>query len=287
MSRSFPPASAARPGCTGPRTPPRAWSWPTAGPVCGSSDWTLLPSASRAPGWLRWSSITGTSVPATASHAVCSPSLASSPTVRPRSPTLAVLTASTRVPSRSGGVSSSGGHVIEVAARDSRIAAVVARGAVRRRAGEPVAVGWRHAVGLTVEVSATASAPWPAVRHTVPSVGPPVLRAVMNLPHAEPGYRALNPPGLAWPNEAAARIALRAGSYRPTRKVARVRLPDPFRPCRRRRRDTSGPGRESRGARPARRGAPLPRWPLRSVRGRVFERVVADETEFLVRHLGV
>ena len=59
----------------------------------------------------------------------------------------------------------------------------------------------------------------------VPSVGPPGSVAVMTTPDAEPGLRAIDPPGSTWCNEAAARIALRVGGYRPGRHAYRIAAP--------------------------------------------------------------
>jgi dienelactone hydrolase len=185
------------------------------------------------------------------------------------------------------GSSFSGGHVIEVAARDSRIAAVVAQVPFVDGLANLSRLGWRHAMRLTVEgIRDSAGALAGRPPHMIPSVGPPGSKAVMNSPDAEPGFRALNPPGLAWPNEAAARVALRVGSYRPTRKVARVRCPILFALA-----DDDVVTPPDLAAKAAARA---PRAEVRHYPGghfdpyvgELFERVVADQTEFLVRHLG-
>ncbi len=184
------------------------------------------------------------------------------------------------------GSSFSGGHVIEVAAQDHRIAAVVAQVPFVDGLGNLLRLGWRHSLRLTVEglrdqVGALAGRP----PHMVASVGPPGSTAVMNSPDAEPGFRALNPPGLAWPNEAAARITLRVGAYRPIRKVDRVRCPILFALA-----DDDVVTPPDLAARAAGRAplAEVRRYPgghFDPYVGELFERVVADETEFLVRHL--
>jgi dienelactone hydrolase len=185
------------------------------------------------------------------------------------------------------GSSFSGGHVIEVAAQDPRIAAVVAQVPFVDGLVNLLRLGPRHALRLTVEglrdqAGALAGRP----PHMVASVGPPGSTAVMNSPDAEPGFRALNPPGLPWPNEAAARVALRVGTYRPTRKVARVRCPILFALA-----DDDVITPPDLAAKAASRA---PRAEVRHYPGghfdpyvgELFERVVTDETEFLVRHLG-
>jgi uncharacterized protein len=185
------------------------------------------------------------------------------------------------------GSSFSGGHVIEVAAQDARIAAVVAQVPFVDGLANLLRVGPRHALRLTVEglrdsVGALAGRP----PHMVASVGPPGSAAVMNSPDAEPGFRALNPPGLVWPNEAPARITLRLGTYRPTRKVAGVRCPILFAVA-----DGDVITPPDLAAKAAAR-APhsevrhYPGGHFDPYVGDLFEQVVADETEFLLAHLG-
>jgi fermentation-respiration switch protein FrsA (DUF1100 family) len=185
------------------------------------------------------------------------------------------------------GSSFSGGHVIVTAADDPAIAAVVAQvpfvdglAMVRRM---PI----RHQLQLTGaalrdQLGALAGRP----PYMLASVGPPGSAAAMNSPDAEPGFRALCPPGLEWPNEAAARIVLRATLYRPTVRAADIRCPILF---------TVGeddvitpPDLAEKAA------AKAPRSQLRSYPGghfdlyvgEGFDRVVADETDFLLAHLG-
>ncbi|MGD0455116.1 MAG: alpha/beta hydrolase [Solirubrobacteraceae bacterium] len=184
------------------------------------------------------------------------------------------------------GSSFSGGHVIEVAAQDPQIAAVVAQVPFVDGLANLLRLGRRHALRLTLEglrdqAGALAGRP----PRMVASVGPPGSTAVMSSPDAEPGFRALSPPSLAWPNEAAARVTLRVGAYRPTRKIARIRCPilfvladdDVITP----------PDLAAKGAARALR-AEVRHYPgghFDPYVGELFERVVADETEFLVRHL--
>ena len=176
--------------------------------------------------------------------------------------------------------------MIEIAAHDPRIAAVVAQVPFVDGMGNLLRLGPMHALRLTLEglrdqLGAIAG----RAPHMVASVGPPGSTAVMNSPDAEPGFRALNPPGLAWPNEATARIALRVGAYRPTRSAGHVRCPILFALA-----DddvVTPPDLAVKAASKA---------PMAEIRhypgghfdpyvGELFDRVVADETEFLLRHL--
>ena len=161
----------------------------------------------------------------------------------------------------------SGGHVMETAARDRLVAAVVAQ--------VPFADGLRNlpSLGLALALRLIAAglrdhtgAAFGRAPHMVPSVGPPGSVAVMTTPDAEPGFRAIDPPGSSWRNQAAARIALRVGSYRPGRHADQIASADPNRhrpgrchhACRTRARGGS--------ARAPRRGAHLSGQPFRHLR---------------------
>jgi pimeloyl-ACP methyl ester carboxylesterase len=120
--------------------------------------------------------------------------------------------------------------------------------------------------------------------HFVPTVGPPGSLAVMSSPDADAGYRALAPPGFRF--EVAARIALSVASYRPVNHAQRVRCPvlvqvcteDSVAPVEAAERviERLGPHSEAR------------RYPIGHFEpyfGEHFERSVADQLDFLRRHL--
>jgi fermentation-respiration switch protein FrsA (DUF1100 family) len=184
------------------------------------------------------------------------------------------------------GSSFSGGHVIETAAADARIAAVVAQVPFVDGFANLRRLGVGHALRLTAaglrdQLGALAGRP----AHMIASVGPPGSLAVMNSPDAQPGFEALNPPDLDWPNEAAARVALRVGSHRPVRRASAVRCPilfvladdDVITP----------PDLAAKAAALAPHSEVL-RYPgghFDPYVGELFERVAGDETDFLLRHL--
>lgn len=120
--------------------------------------------------------------------------------------------------------------------------------------------------------------------HFVPTVGPPGSLAVMSSPDADAGYRALAPPGFRF--EVAARIALGVAAYRPVNHAGRVRCPVLVQVCEH---DSVAPP-ESAELVLARLG-PLGearRYPIGHFEpyfGEHFERSVADQVEFLARHL--
>jgi len=185
------------------------------------------------------------------------------------------------------GTSFSGGHVVATAARDRRIAAAIAQAPFAD--GLTLALGQppRHALRMTAaalrdELGALLG----AAPRTVPAVGPPGSRAVMTSPDAEPGYRALIPPGSSWRNEVAARIGLRLAFYRPGRRAADVACPLLVAICE----DdaVTPPAAALRIAREAPRGE-LVRYPAAGhfdvYVGELFERAVADQIAFLTQHL--
>ena len=120
--------------------------------------------------------------------------------------------------------------------------------------------------------------------HYLPIVGPPGSLAVMSSPDADAGYRALAPPGFRC--EVAARIALTVGLYRPVRHRARVRCPVLVQVCEH---DSVAPAAAAEQV-VARLGTlgEVRRYPIGHFEpyfGAQFERSVADQLEFLRRHL--
>jgi fermentation-respiration switch protein FrsA (DUF1100 family) len=184
------------------------------------------------------------------------------------------------------GTSFSGGHVIEIAAEDGDVAAVIAQSpyvdgiATLRAAGLADVIRMTRA-GLGDAVGGLLGRP----PRLIPVVAPPGELAAMNSPDAEPGYLALFPPGYRWPNRFIPRATLTLPSYRPMGKASRVRAPllvqvmsaDAVTP-----------------PAPARRAAErAPRGELVEYEGghfdvyvgEAFERAVADQIAFLERHL--
>jgi pimeloyl-ACP methyl ester carboxylesterase len=184
------------------------------------------------------------------------------------------------------GSSFSGGHVIEVAAGDPRIAAVVAQCPFTDGLASLPALGIENiaratVVGLRDQLAALAGRP----AQYIPAVGPPGTFAVMSTPDSEPGFAAITPSETGWVNRVAGRIALRVALYRPGRAAARVSCPILFCVCDG---DSVAPPRQTlKHAAAAPRGE-IKRYPVGHFAvyvGEPFERAVADQTEFLVRTL--
>jgi fermentation-respiration switch protein FrsA (DUF1100 family) len=124
------------------------------------------------------------------------------------------------------GSSFSGGHVVEVAATDPRIAAVVSQAPFTDGLATLAKVPPKNAVRATaVGIADRAGALLGRPPVTVPAVGDPGTFAVMTAPEAKPGFEAIVGPQSAWENRVAARIMLTIGLYRPVTKAARVSMP--------------------------------------------------------------
>lgn len=180
------------------------------------------------------------------------------------------------------GTSFSGGHVVSAAARDGKVAAVVAQcpmmdglvafGNLVRYAGigTLLRIGWHGLLDLV-------SPP-----HTVPIVGPPGSVAAMTSEDAESGYLAIVPPG--WKNEVCARIGLTVSSYRPGRLAEKLNCPILIQICEK---DSVAPVSAAEAAAKA-ANAEVKRYPVGHFDvylGEPFERSVSDQVAFFSRRL--
>lgn len=184
------------------------------------------------------------------------------------------------------GSSFGGGHVIRAAAADPRVAAVVAQCPFTSGPASLRALDVRTASKLVpagLRDLAAARLGKPAQR--VPLVGPPGSRALMTAPDAEPGYRALVPAGVDLDDEVDARISLHVPLNSPGRAAAKVHCPILFSVCDN---DTVAPAKQTLKYAARAPHGEVVRYPVGHFEiygGEPFERAVADQTEFLVRHL--
>lgn len=186
------------------------------------------------------------------------------------------------------GTSFGGGHVIEAAARDGAVAAVVSQcpftdGLAAAREASPRSLLRSLAPAMRDELARLRSKP-PVL---VPLVGPHGSAALMTSPDSELGYHALIPPGVHFENGVSARFINRVGLYRPGRSARKVSAPILFCICDT---DAVAPAETAlRYAATAPRGE-VKRYPVGHFDiylGEPFEHAVRDQTEFLVRHLAV
>jgi fermentation-respiration switch protein FrsA (DUF1100 family) len=186
------------------------------------------------------------------------------------------------------GTSFGGGHVIEAAARDGAVAAVVSQcpftdGLAATRAASPRSLARAMVPALRDELARIRNKP-PVL---IPLVGPPGSAALMTSPDSEAGYRALIPAGADFENAVAARFITRVGIHRPGRSARKVTAPILFCICDK---DAVAPAETAlRYAASAPRGE-VKRYPVGHFDiyvGEPFEEAVRDQTDFLVRHLEV
>lgn len=124
-----------------------------------------------------------------------------------------------------------------------------------------------------------------AAPYRIPVAGEPGSLAVINSPDTVPGFAAITPPDSTWRNQVCARVAL-APPYSLTRKVGRIPCPSLY--CVFEDDDVNPPKLGRRAAERA------PRGELREYPGghfapfddAIFNRLAADQVEFLRRHLG-
>lgn len=187
------------------------------------------------------------------------------------------------------GTSFAGGHVIEVAAGDGRIAAAVSQmphidGIATLRVAGPANMARLTVAGLRDQAAALLG----REPHYMRIVGPPGTTAAMTSPDAEPGYHAIYDDGFEWRNEVAARIALRLPLYRPGRRAPDVACPLLVQVAMD---DVITPPEPALDA-----AAAAPRGELVSYaglghfdvyRGDPYERALADQLDFLRRHLSL
>lgn len=185
------------------------------------------------------------------------------------------------------GSSFSGGHVLAVAARDRRLAAVVSQCPFTDGLATLPRLGVMNSAKLTLaglRDAARAAAGRPP--YYIPAVGPPGSFGVMTTPESEPGMKALVPAETNWENRVAARIALYVASYRPGRAAAKLRCPVLFCIC-----DQDSLAPADTTAKYAARAprAEIKRYPVGHFEIYVdptWRQAVRDQAEFLVRALG-
>ena len=184
------------------------------------------------------------------------------------------------------GSSFGGGHSITVASRHPELLAAVSQcpftdGLASAMALGPIAAAKSLPV-LTRDLVAMVRGSEPAM---IPLAAGPSSLALMNAPDALPGYQALVPPGLNFRNEVAARVIPTIMAYRPGRSARNVTMPILF--CVSNTDSVTPPEDTLRYARSA---------PLGEIKtydaghfdfylGEPFDALVADQIEFLRRHL--
>ena len=184
------------------------------------------------------------------------------------------------------GTSFSGGHVIATAARLPGIAVVVSQCPFTD------SVASLGAVDPLINARLTALAARDLITARlggtpvmVPTAGRPGEVALMTAPDAYPGFLGLVPDGVELRNEVAARIGLKLLPYRPGRLATKVACPILFCVCETDTVAPSGPTRRYAATAPRGEIKLYPEGHFQIYIGDAFERVVADQLEFLERNL--
>jgi uncharacterized protein len=187
------------------------------------------------------------------------------------------------------GSSYSGGHVMALAAEDPTIGAVISQTPHTRSFKTLQAIGPAQQARLTVaglrDLAATALGRGP---QTIPIVGPPGSVGAMTTPDSEPGYAAMYDEGFEWRNEFTPRAAFGLSLYSPGKRAADIQCPILVQVCSDDAITPPGPAIEAATRAPMGElvtYAGLGHFDI--YRGEPFERALADQLDFLNRHLAV
>jgi dienelactone hydrolase len=184
------------------------------------------------------------------------------------------------------GTSFSGGHVIATAARVPGIAAVVAQCPFTDSVASFSAVNPLVSARLTaLAVRDIATSRFGGNPVMVKTAGHPGEVALMTAPDVYDGYLKLVPAGAELRNEVAARIGVKLLPYRPGRHAAQVPCPILFCVCETDTVAPSGPTKKYAATAPKGEIKLYPEGHFEIYVGDAFERVIADQLEFLGRVL--
>jgi dienelactone hydrolase len=184
------------------------------------------------------------------------------------------------------GTSFGGGHVIATAARLPGIAAVVSQCPFTDSIASlgkmnPLTIPRITALAVRDLVGARLGRP-PVM---IATAGRPGEVALMHAPDAYSGYMGLAPEGTTLRNEVAARIGVKFLPYRPGRLASKISCPILFCVCESDSVAPSGPTRRYAAAAPHGQVKLYPEGHFDIYVGDAFERVVADQLEFLDNNL--
>jgi fermentation-respiration switch protein FrsA (DUF1100 family) len=184
------------------------------------------------------------------------------------------------------GFSAGGGHVQSLALGEAGIAAAVCVAPLVDGARTLIYIGGlAHPLRLGLRGARDGfRALRRAEPYRIPVTAPPGSPAVINSPGGLSGFESITPPGSTWRNELCAR-ALMAPPYRLTGKVRRIDLPILY--CITEGDDVAPPALGKRAAERAPKGE-LRLYPgghFDPFLGETFERMAADQIDFLGRHL--
>jgi dienelactone hydrolase len=184
------------------------------------------------------------------------------------------------------GSSFSGGHVLAVGARDSRLAAIVSQcpftdGIASLRTAGVKDLARLMAAGLRDQLGAL----FGRAPYYIPAVAEPGSLGLMTTPDSKPGFEAIVPGQTRWENRVAARFVLRVATYRPGLDARRISCPVLACACDA---DSLTPAKRTVQLVKKAPRAEIKRYPIGHFEiyvGEWWERAVTDQTEFFERHL--
>lgn len=187
------------------------------------------------------------------------------------------------------GTSFGGGHVLSTAAnRPAGLVAAIAQCPFTDGIASALAMHPASSVKATVLAARDVAGHWLGrPPRLIATAGPERGTALMTAPDAEPGYLALVPPGSDFRNEVAARAVFDILRYRPGRGVRRIEVPTLFAVCEKDSVAPSGPTLRYAARAPRGEVRTYPDGHFAVYQGEPFERVVADQVDFLRRHVPV
>jgi pimeloyl-ACP methyl ester carboxylesterase len=189
------------------------------------------------------------------------------------------------------GTSWSGAHVVHVAARDDRLAAVVAQTPDMDGIRTLMEIARYAGIGQLVKLSAhglrdALGALRGGPRHLIPTVARPGAIGALTSEEAEPGYRAIAGP--TFRNEITASAALFEGLNRPIARIGEIACPILIQVAERD--SIAPPGAGKAAAWRAKGRSEVREYPCRHFDIYVppwRDRSIGDQLHFLRRHLGV
>ena len=186
------------------------------------------------------------------------------------------------------GTSFGGGHVLTIAAEDRELGAAIAQapmadGVAALREFGAAGMLRRLVPAVRDQLGALAGR---APRY-LPLIGPPGGNAALVADDAEAGYARFVPEHSTWRNRYAARLNLRTAFYRPVRGAGRIACPLLICVCDQDHVTPPGPAAEAAARAPRGEAIHYDARHFDIYFDELFERAVADQTEFLARHLGV
>ncbi|NMO01505.1 alpha/beta hydrolase [Gordonia sp. TBRC 11910] len=123
--------------------------------------------------------------------------------------------------------------------------------------------------------------------HMITTAGPAHSTALMTASDAEPGYLALVPPGVEFVNQVAARVVFDILRYRPGRRTGEIDVPILFAVCQTDSVAPAGPTLKYAHRAPHGEICTYVEGHFEIYLGDAFERAVADQVDFLDRHVPI